>query len=278
MTTIVSVNQTNILLDPGLMVAPRRFQLPPSARELRMLDLLRKNIINLSKNVDVISISHYHYDHYFPIFEQGTEELYRNKIIYTKDRRSKCNFEQRKKGKKFELYAKQIAKELKFCDGKELEHNDIKFRYSNPVWHGENGSLDGYVLLLTLRYKKDSLMFCPDVMGPISRDTTELIIKENPKTLILDGPMTEKSSMGYSHVLFKKAEQNLIEIMMNTKTKTIIMDHSTVRSLDYKKELKGILKIAKETDKEIVTAAEYANRPINQLEAKRQEMWSKEGY
>ncbi len=273
MATLVSVNNTNILIDPGVTVASRRFQLPPSARELRMLELLKESILNVAKECEIVSISHYHNDHYFPVFEQGTEVVYKNKIIFTKDRRSKCNFDQRKSGKKFELYTKQMAKELIFCDGKELIRNGITFRYSSPTWHGESGSLDGYVLTLTIEHKDEKLMFCPDVMGPVSKETKELIIKENPQTLIIDGPMTETTNVGYSHVLFKKAEQNMIDIMVETDIKDIILDHNTVRSLTYKEELNGIMKIARETKKNVMTAAEFVKRPINLLEARRKELW-----
>jgi len=276
MATLVKVSDKTILLDPGLSVSQRRFNLPPTGIELNILNLLKKKIVSLSKDVNVIIISHFHTEHYTPPFETDATSIYKEKVIFAKDRHAKCNFDQRRDGKKFELFAKKIAKDFDFVDGKTKELDNIQFRFSEPIWHGQEGTTDGYVLLTTIDYKGKRILHAPDVIGPINNAATEHIIKEDPEILILDGPETEESNVSYSYLLLKKAEENLIRILMETGTKKIILDHHLVRSLDYVKKIKGVLKIAKELNKELITAAEFCNRPINLLEAKREMIWEKE--
>ncbi len=262
MCTLVSVGDKNILIDPGIMVTPRRENLPPSGTELRVLDVLKNKIVSVSKEIDFIVVSHYHYDHYYPSFEQDYSKIYRNKIILCKDRRSKCNFDQRKRGKKFELDVRQLAKELIFCDGKEMERNGIKFRFSPPMWHGTSGSLEGYVLFTGIKWNNKKFLHCPDTRGPLDETNTEYIIKFDPDFLILDGPIVEEKSVNYSTIKFEKAEQNVIRILKESKVKTIILDHSSVRSLDFKDKLSNIYKIADSLGKKVLTAAEFVGRPL----------------
>jgi len=276
MCTLVSAGNKNILIDPGVMVTPRREGLPPSGTELRVLDVIKNKIVSVSKEADFVVVSHYHYDHYFPSFEQDYAKIYRNKTILCKDRRSKCNFNQRKRGKKFELDVKQLAKELIFCDGKKIERNGIKFIFSPPMWHGSSGSVEGYVLFTGIEWNKKKFLHCPDTRGPIDETNTKYIIKFNPDFLILDGPVVEEKSVNYSPAKFEKAEQNVIKILKESKVKTIILDHSSIGSLNFKEKLKNIYDVAEKLGKKVLTAAEFAGRPNVLLEAKRKLLWERE--
>lgn len=66
LATYVKTKDVGILIDPGVALAPDRYGLKPNDIEFEKLREMRNKINDYAKKSNVITISHYHYDHYTP--------------------------------------------------------------------------------------------------------------------------------------------------------------------------------------------------------------------
>jgi predicted metallo-beta-lactamase superfamily hydrolase len=235
------------------------------------LDAVKKKIYTLMTDTNVVTISHYHHHHYIPPQDIHASDAYRGKIIFCKDRRSKCNFIQRKRGKDFELFARRVSSHLKFVDGGKEVIGSVSLKFSEPVEHGISDKNQGYVLMTTIDDGTKRLMHCSDVLGPASKRTAEMIILEKPNIIIISGPPTHEWFL--PKMVLERSKDNLKEIVQRSGAKDIILDHHTMADINYKTVLSDIFLLAEEVGVKIQSAAEYAGQPIRQLEAKRKELW-----
>jgi hypothetical protein len=94
--TLVKTPDVSILIDPGVAIMQPGF--PAShAQKRRWADEARSAIKAISKEADVIVISHYHYDH----FTDFDEELYKGKVVLAKDPNEYINDSQRTRAEGF---------------------------------------------------------------------------------------------------------------------------------------------------------------------------------
>jgi predicted metallo-beta-lactamase superfamily hydrolase len=273
MGCFVSAGNYNIFIDPGANVVNVRYGLPPSNIEIKTLDAIKRRIYALLQDTQIVVISHYDDDHFIQPQDINAKTCYRNKIVLAKDRRSKCNFNQRKSGKDFELFVRGVCKSLTFVDGKEMNFNNVKIKFSQPVEHGVVKTNQGYVLMTTIDDGTKQFMHCSDVQGPVLKKTAELIVEENPDIIAISGPPINETSWYFSKVGWEKAKDNLKYILTNSNVETIMLDHYLVREINFKKEFRDVYEFAEKQNKKVLTAAEFLGQPIRQLEAKRRFFW-----
>ncbi len=101
----------------------------------------------------------------------------------------------------------------------------------------------------------------------------DFILKANPNTLYLDGPLSYMLGFRYSQADLNKSIKNLIKIFSKTRIKTLIVDHHFLRDLKWKERFEKVFKAAEKNKIKIMTAAEYAGKPIEMLEAHRNVLW-----
>ena len=103
MATYVETDDLKLIIDPGSALGPR-FNLSPHEREYLALARSRERIQDAARGAEVLTVSHYHFDHYVPSFEDWlwvwsspelAERLYRGKLILAKDIATNINFSQR---------------------------------------------------------------------------------------------------------------------------------------------------------------------------------------
>jgi len=122
---LVKTPDISVLIDPGIAAMQKSF--PLSAVKKKMLkDKGRKEIKKAAKEADIIVISHYHHDHYFP----DDLSIYKNKKIFAKNPNEYINESQRKRAERF--YSKLFSR----FGSVKLEEiwrvNKIK-KYLNPL-------------------------------------------------------------------------------------------------------------------------------------------------
>lgn len=94
--TLVKTPDVSILIDPGIAVMQPSF--PASwAKKFYWEELGRRAIKKASKEANIIIISHYHYDHYFP----EDMSIYKNKLVLTKNPNEYINDSQRGRAENF---------------------------------------------------------------------------------------------------------------------------------------------------------------------------------
>ncbi|ASJ01238.1 MBL fold metallo-hydrolase [Thermococcus gorgonarius] len=273
LATFVEASGLKILIDPGVALGPKRYGLPPAKVELETLQQMRRKLQGYAKRADVVTISHYHYDHHTPFFEglyessseEYAREIYAGKFLFIKHPRENINFSQRKRAWAFLKNAEPIAKKIEFADGRAFDLGGVKLEFSPAVPHGSEGSKLGFVVMVLIDDGSKRVIHASDIQL-LNRKAVEWIIAKNPDLLITGGPPT---------YLGKRAEgswetgiKNLNEIIRETNAE-IILDHHIVRDKRYPE-------FFDELEKKPKTFAGYLKVEDRPLEAYRRELHKRE--
>lgn len=280
-STYVETPDIKVLIDPGAALAPRDGLLPHPS-EYKALGEAKKKISYYAEKSDIIVISHYHYDHFSPFFnmldtkwtwcdKKVAEEVYSNKTVYLKDFESFINYSQKRRGWFFEKLLKKVAKTICKADGKNFYYGGTTIQFSEPLYHGEEGSKLGYVLATIFRSRDLTFMHTSDVQGPISTKTLDFILKERPDIIVIGGPPTYLSNVNRENI--EQAKKNLSRLV--EETKLMILDHHLLRDLKTLDFVRELNKKAKKFGNKVQTFAEYQEKPDLLLEAQRKELYQK---
>jgi len=265
MATLVETKDCKILIDPSAALGPSRYSLPPHQKELEALFKTKQKIYETAKKCDVLTISHYHYDHYDP-----NEIFYKDKKVFAKDIKKDINKSQQQRGKEFKEIIEKSC-ELVYCDDSVHKIGNTEIIFSPPFFHGPQDVKLGYVLMTTVYDQKKKVLHASDVQGPVTQDAKEYIIKQKPDLLIMDGPPTIFLGWKFSVKNLEDASDNLIEIIKKLDC-DIILDHHLLRDLKYKQSFPEPYETGKDRLK---TFAEYLGEENNTLEAHRKKLWGK---
>ena len=261
MAVLVKAKGVSVFIDPSAALGPSRYGLPPAREEVKALHDFKEKIRKLAKDVDVIVISHYHYDHHDP-----DEDFYKDKVVLAKDRLKNINRSQRTRGKYFEDMVAPVAR-LEYADGKEFDFGGVKIKFSKPYPHGPPGTRLGYVIMVCIDDGGMRILHTSDVQGPVDEKCADDIIEMNPDLIIVDGPPTYFLGWKFSVKSLERAINNLLRIIREIDCE-IIMDHHLLRDLRYKEHMAKVYAKGK-----IKTFAEYLGLENNMLEARRKELW-----
>jgi len=108
----------------------------------------------------------------------------------------------------FSKTAGKHSERLAVADGGTFEFGDTRLWFSEPVFHGIRNTFLGWVLMTTIDYGEERVMFASDVEGPMYNidyggervmfasdvegpmynPTVEMILGEAPDLLIIGGP------------------------------------------------------------------------------------------
>jgi hypothetical protein len=260
-----------ILIDPGADVAPKRYGLPPSRTELDRLNELSQFIQDYAQEAEILIITHYHHDHYFP-----QANFYEGKILLIKHPKKDINFSQKRRSSEFLRWVGKKPEKIEFIDGRTFKFKKTGITFSPAVRHGESNSKLGFVVMCSVSFGREKLVHATDVQGPQLDTTTQWIVDENPDVLIISGCPTMFLGSKLPLKGLEDSNKNLVKILQQTKVKTIILDHHLVRDVNYKNKIEKVLEVSKELDKKVITAAEFSGKPIELLEAQRKKLWEEE--
>ena len=276
MATFVETDQ-RILIDPGTSIAPKRFGFPPWKDEFDALHETRARVQEYAAKADILTISHYHHDHFTP-FSLGryldssphyAEEMYRDKKLFIKHPTEKINKSQQNRARLFLKNLKRLGtRDIHYADGNSFQVGDTRLKFSDPLPHGGEGSRLGFVITTTIEWENEKLMHASDVQGPIYEGAKKLILDEEPDTLILSGPPIYLEGFALEKREVVRAQKNLMEICQ--KIPRVVVDHHILRDLhcfDFIKEVKA------ESTGEIMVASELLGKEPYLLEARRKEFY-----
>ena len=320
--TLVKTPDISILIDPGAAIMQPSF--PASLPEkLYWVAQARSAIKEAGRRADIIVISHYHYDHYFP----GDIGFYSGKLLLAKNPNEFINDSQRARALDFyskicehfgkveleSLLKKRRKKrygdpmrdlpiarnkdfgdynerrrellekgmkwfrrrvenwngnseipelkfdgiEVRYPEGKSFRFGKTKLRFTKPLFHGIEFSRVGWIFATIIEHGGEKLMHSSDVNGPIIEDYAELIIKENPDVLILDGPMTYMLGYLLNKTNLRRAIENAVRIVEETDTRLIVYDHHLPREARFKENTREVWEVAEKGGKRLLTAAEF---------------------
>lgn len=262
----------SIILDPGISLAPRRFGLKPHKIEYKRIKKLSSKLIRLSKQSDALFVSHYHFDHYTPNFENYiynwsnediSNKIFKNKLVFAKHTSNDINYSQSKRGYYFEKLCKDVSEKLEYVDGRSFKIGDTKLVFSDAVPHGAKGTKLGNVLMAYIDSSNDSIVYASDTQGPIFENSKEWILEKNPDLVILGGPPKYLVSNKLDRRDYEEGISNLKEICEKYPT---IIDHHLLRSQD---GVDVFDEIRKDVKSEVWNFATYLGQSPEYLEKKR---------
>jgi len=283
MCTYVETADVKILLDAGASLCPNRFGLPPHPKEYAALRECRSRILELAQKADVVTVSHYHFDHHTPSFTdyashwstaKDAEKIYGGKVVLAKSFRSNVNPSQRQRGWMFHKTSGKTASRLESADGRTFIFGETSIRFSVPVCHGDEGSEMGWVLMAAIERGEERVLFAPDVQGPMSDRTANLVLKERPALAIIGGPPVYLAQYRVSPQRIEEAMLNLGAVAESVPT--TVLDHHILRDADWKKTAQPAFDRSSSAGHTILTAAEYARRTSSLLEAHRKTLYETE--
>lgn len=281
MCTLIETPDVTVLLDGGISLAPFRFSLPPHPIEFQTIARLRKTIAEAADKAQVTTISHYHFDHHTPSFEDWvvnwTEEgetarqIYQNKIILAKNPKENINASQRQRAWMFKKTGGKLGKSLEAADGKTFNYGETSLRFSEAVAHGSEDSMLGWVTMAIIEHNNERFMFAADIQGPMSTNTLELILAAKPTTIMLGGPPLY---LGGFRVELEQLEHGLRNLERVVEVvPLVILEHHALRDEAWRPKMDAVFQKASQVGHKILTAAEYAGKENLFLESKRKQLY-----
>ena len=282
MCTLIETPDVTVLLDAGVSLCPYRFRLPPHPTEFKTIDTLRKRIAEAADKAQVVTISHYHFDHHTPSYEDWlvnwTEEretarqIYEGKTVLMKNPREKINASQRQRAWLFQKTGGKHAKTLETVDGKTFRFGkETVLRFSEAVPHGPDGSMLGWVVAALVEYAGERFMFAPDVQGPMSAHTLELIKAAKPQAIMIGGPPFYLGGFKVSEAQLQLGLRNLVAVV--EAVPLTILEHHALRDESWQQKTRQVYAKAGEVGHEVLTAAEFAGYENSFLESKRKMLY-----
>ena len=281
MCTLVETPDVKVLLDAGISLAPYRFSLLPHPLEFQTIERLRKRIADAAEKAQVVTISHYHFDHHTPSYEdwlvnwtQATEtarQIYQDKTVLMKNPKEKINSSQRQRAWMFQKTGGKYAEKLAVADGKEFIFGETKLRFSEAVPHGPEDSMLGWVIMATVELGGERFMHAPDVQGPMSNRTAELIKAEKPDVLMVGGPPFYLSGFKVDETQIQRGLTNLkhiVEVVPVT-----LIEHHALRDEQWRSIAEPVYAAAQKAEHRLVTAAEFAGEENVFLESRRKQLY-----
>jgi len=281
MCTLVETPDVTVLLDAGISLCPYRFNLPPHPLEFQTIQRLRQTIAEAASKATVTTISHYHFDHHTPSYEDwivnwtdGTEtarQIYQNKTVLAKNPKEHINASQRQRAWMFQKTGGKHAKSVEEADGKTFSFGETRLMFSEAVVHGSEDSMLGWVIMAVVEYGQERFMFAPDVQGPMATRTTELILAAKPVVIMLGGPPLYLAGFRVEEAQLELGIRNLERIV--AAVPTVVLEHHALRDEAWQLKLERVFLKAQAAGHRVMTAAEYAGKENVFLESKRKQLF-----
>ncbi|ACB39871.1 MBL fold metallo-hydrolase [Pyrobaculum neutrophilum] len=272
----VETRDVRILFDAGVSLAPRRFGLPPHPRELERARAVRAEILRLAEAADVVTVSHYHRDHFTPwypsVYMATDGEMYKRvyggKRVLLKSPQD-LNWSQRRRHYGLSKALREAGAEAVYADGGEWAFGGTRVAASPPLWHGPAGSKTGRVLGFAVSDGEERLVFLPDVEGPLEPEPIAFARGARPTVVVVGGPPTY---LGWD---LEKAVKNLAELV-ELRPHTLVLAHHLLRDVQWREKVAPLFELAERRGVVVATYASLAGRPEELLEARRRELYAEE--
>ncbi|PCN50186.1 hypothetical protein B6U99_05825 [Candidatus Geothermarchaeota archaeon ex4572_27] len=271
MCTYVETPDVRVLIDAGASLG-MRFGLLPHPREYRALMEARRLIREYAERCEVVTVSHYHYDHYTPAWRdrdyvwtwsclEEAEAVYGGKVVLAKDVRGAINHSQRVRGWLFERSVRGFVGRLEVADGREFAFNRTIVRFSPPVPHGEEGSGLGWVLMTCIEHEGFRLVHTSDVQG------------QRPSMVIVGGPPTYLAEGRVSSASIARGLEGVARLA--ERLGAVVVDHHLARDEGWRVRVEGELR-RRGVEARFMSAAELLGRGDMLLEARRRRLYEEE--
>ena len=112
--------------------------------------------------------------------------------------------------------------------------------------------------MTTIEYKGEKFMFAPDVQGPVSNRTLEIINEEKPQLIMMGGPPLYLSGFRGNENQIKAGLNNLEKVVKIVPN--VILEHHILRDDNWRDNIKNVFDVADEVGCKILTVAEFLSK------------------
>jgi predicted metallo-beta-lactamase superfamily hydrolase len=261
MAVFLETRHGKILIDPGASLAPLRHGLSPHPLEQWQLKKHLDRIRLFAESAQIIMITSFHPDHYHP----DKPEWMKNKILFLKNPNQQTTPAERKSAFQYLKVVKKIAEQLHFADERTFSFGKFEFQFSPAYFNGQE-----YFIQVLIRSGDSSFLFSSNVQGPASDRNAEFMLGRKADVIYWDGPITYLHKQ--ENVLAPVLER-MKKIVIETGTKHVLLDHHTLRDLQWQKHMEPFISFALDHGIRIQTSAEYRGEEPTPLEARRNQLF-----
>ncbi|MCC6020853.1 MAG: hypothetical protein LM577_05745, partial [Thermoproteaceae archaeon] len=249
--------------------------LRPHPREVQRAKELRGVMLRLAEGADIVTVSHYHRDHFTPWYpsaymatdSETYKSVYGGRRVLAKSPAG-LNWSQRTRFRGL-LRALGGMAEIVYADGGSWTFGGTRIIASQPLWHGPAGSRTGRVLGFFIRDGEEGLAFLPDVEGPVEPEPVAFVREHRPTIVIVGGPPTY---LGWDA---SRAASMLAEIV-RLGPHTLVLAHHLLRDPAWREGVAPVIELAERLGVRVTTYAGLAGRREEPLEAMRRELYARE--
>ena len=282
MCTLIETPDVTVLLDAGVSLCPYRFNLPPHPTEFKTIVKLRERIAEAADKAEVVTISHYHFDHHTPSYEdwmvnwteadETARQIYSDKRVLLKNPREKINPSQRQRAWLFRKTGGKHARTLENADAKTFNFGgNTVLRFSEPVTHGPENAMLGWIIMTEVECIHEKFIFAPDVQGPMSTRALEVILASKPDVAMVGGPPFYLSNLRVDEEQLHIGLRNLTSIVKAVPV--TILEHHALRDTSWKERMRKVFDEAARSGHTLITAAEFLKEENLFLESHRKQLY-----
>jgi predicted metallo-beta-lactamase superfamily hydrolase len=148
----------NVLIDPGVSLAPMRFGLPPHPLEVKAMNESWRVIKEYAERADILIMTHYHFDHFDP-----TEPLVLNgKVLLMKHPDENINAKQRERARDLIRNFRALPRRVEFVDNNRFDFGGTVIRFSPAVPHGPSAK-GGWVVEVSVQEGESRFLHTSDI-------------------------------------------------------------------------------------------------------------------
>ncbi|MEM1509971.1 MAG: MBL fold metallo-hydrolase [Thermofilaceae archaeon] len=240
----VETPDTTILLDAGVSLAPKRYRLPPHPEEFSAARDARRRILEFAKSCEVVTISHFHLDHYTPSYisyyewanPEVFEATYAGKTVVVKRPDNTVSYNQRRRAAVVLGQLGQLGCKVMEAENANITIGSTRVTALGPFPHG-SGEFMGCVMVFCIENGDQKLVYAPDVQGPVDRRTTEILASLKPTLLVIGGPPTYLEGYRVEQVSVEAGLENLATL---AKVTSVVISHHMLRELNWREKLEKV--------------------------------------
>jgi predicted metallo-beta-lactamase superfamily hydrolase len=126
--------------------------------------------------------------------------------------------------------------------------------------------------MATVEFRDEKFLFAPDVQGPMSTGTLELILEEKPQLAMIGGPPLYLEGFKVDEGQIKTSLRNLEKVVENVPC--VIVEHHILRDESWHEKTVNAFYSAYKTGNTLQTAAEFLGKENTFLEAMRKKLYT----
>ena len=262
---LVVTADRQIVIDPGLALGYERHGLLPHPVQVAAGEDVRRRILDALKGATDVVLSHIHGDH-VPMpdpnpYQLGAADagpLMAEARLWAKGTDGLSDNMARRRTALVEV----LGRDLPAAEG----IAEPPFMFSRPVPHGEPGTPLGTVMMTRIEDADTVFVHASDI-ELLDGEAVDLIVKWKPTVVLAGGPPLYRQS-------FTGAERRerawRLGLQLARATDTLMLDHHLLRS---EEGARWLDRLASESGRRVVCAADFMGRPRRLLEARREELY-----